>query len=149
DDLGAAVVAVLAELDDQQARPAPLLLGEGAHLGLDAREAGVAGIGRAVDAGDAARSRAVASEHLLKGIGDLADRGAPARRLDGERQQITPAAGGRLGEGIERRAPATLVARLADLPQARDLLLAHAGVVDVEQLRRLGVRGRLILVDAD
>src|SRR5262249_25360584 len=117
--------------------------------GLNAGEAGVAGIGRAVDAGDAARGGAMAGEHLLQRIRDLADRGAGARRLDGERQQVAVAARRRLGERVECRTPAAFVTCLADLLQARDLLLAHARVVDVEQLRRLGVLLGLVLVDAD
>src|SRR5262249_47807908 len=103
----------------------------------------------AVDAGDASRGGAVAGEDLLQRVRDLADGGASACRFDGERQQIPLAARGGLGERLERRAPATLVARLADLLQPRDLLLAQARVVDIEQFGRLRVLRGLIFVDAD
>ena len=57
DDLGAAVVAVLAQLHDQHARAAALVLGERVDLAPDAREALVALVGGAVHAADAADRR--------------------------------------------------------------------------------------------
>ena len=54
DDLGAAVVAVLAELDDQHARPPPLVAGKSLDLALDAAKALVALVLAAIDAGDRA-----------------------------------------------------------------------------------------------
>ena len=56
DDLGAAVVAVLAELDDQHARPPALLAGESVDLALDAAEALVALVLAAIDADHRLRS---------------------------------------------------------------------------------------------
>ena len=50
DDLGAAVVAVLAELGDQHARPPPLVAGEGLDLALHPAERLVALILAAIDA---------------------------------------------------------------------------------------------------
>ena len=50
DDLGAAVVAVLAELDDQHARPAAFLARESFDLALDPAKAFVALVLAAIDA---------------------------------------------------------------------------------------------------
>src|SRR5579875_898254 len=134
DHLGAAVMAVLAELDDEEPRPPPLLLGEGLDLLAHPAEALVALIGRAVDAGDAANGGAVAGEDALERLRDLAHRGARPRRLDGELEEIARLAGGRGGEGLEGRAAARLVAARAHLAQAMDLRLAHLGVVDGEHI---------------
>ncbi len=87
DHLGAAVVPVLAHLD-QHARPAALGLGEGLDLALDRREFRVALIGRAVDARERAHLGLVASEYLLHGVRYLPHRCAGARGLDRRRQQV-------------------------------------------------------------
>ena len=57
DDLGAAVVAVLAELDDQHARPPAFLAGERFDLALDPAKAFVALVLPAIDARDRADLR--------------------------------------------------------------------------------------------
>ena len=82
DDLGAAVVAVLAELGDHHARPAPLVLGEGGDLALELLPALGAVVGRGVDARDLLRVGAVPAPGGLERVADLADRGAQAHRLD-------------------------------------------------------------------
>src|SRR5260370_11318593 len=116
DDLGAAVVAVLAELDDEHARPPPLAPGEGLDLALDAAIALVALVESAIDAGDRADGGAVAREHRLERVGDLAHRGAGARRLHGARGGDAPAAS-RPFRGRPPRPPrAPARAPLAGLP---------------------------------
>ena len=52
DHLGAAVMAVLAQLHHQQAGPPAALLGEAGDILLDAAELGIAGGGTAINAGD-------------------------------------------------------------------------------------------------
>ena len=102
DHLGAAVVAVLAHLHHEHAGPAALGVGEGLDVGLDGREALVALVGRAVHARDATDLGPVAAEHVLHGVGDLADGGPGPGRLDGQGQQVAVAAGA-LGERGQRR----------------------------------------------
>ena len=82
DDLGAAVVAVLAELANQDARPSSLALGETRDCRLNLLEALIVGEGAAVDPGDAAGGGAVAAEFDLHRIGYLADRRPRSDRLD-------------------------------------------------------------------
>ena len=80
----------------------------------------------AVDAGDRADLGAVAAPDLLQRVGDLADGGARARRLDRQREQVALAALGRLGQRVERGARrAAASRRRADLLEPRDLRLAH------------------------
>jgi len=129
-------MSVLAELDDEHARPPALAAGEGLDLALDPAIVVVALVDRTIDAGDRVDGRAMAREDLLESVGDLADRGADACRVDGERQQIALPAPRRLGQRVERDPDALGVAGLADLRQPRDLLLAHPGVVDVENVDR-------------
>ena len=88
DDLGAAVVAVLAELDDQHARAPALLAGESVDLALDALKAFIVVVLPAIDADDRVGRGLMAAEHGFERIGDLADRGARAAGLDRQRQQI-------------------------------------------------------------
>src|SRR5260370_35200003 len=97
DDLGAAVVAVLAELDDEHARPPPLAPGEGLDLALDAAIALVALVESAIDAGDRADGGAVAREHRLERVGDLAHRGAAPGGLPRGRRGVARAAPRRFG----------------------------------------------------
>ena len=148
DHLGAAVVAVLAHLGHEQARPAALLLGEGRDLGDDRREVVVALVAGAVHAGDATDLRLVAAEHRLHGVAHLADGGPGPGGLDAEREQVAVAGGARRAarRGRRRTPPASRVG--ADLLEPGDLLLAHLGVVDVEHVDVLGIVGA-VLVDAD
>src|SRR5207244_6977356 len=74
DDLGTAVVAVLAELGDQHARTAPLGAGKGGDLALHPTEILVALILAAIDARDRADLGAMAGEYLFERVGDLAHR---------------------------------------------------------------------------
>src|SRR4029453_4657554 len=78
DHLLAAVMTVLAELGDQDARPAALTLEESLDLALHLLD-GALGLADLVhvDAGDHLRLRLEASEHLLQREADLTD-----RRLD-------------------------------------------------------------------
>ncbi len=73
DDLRPAVVAVLAHLDHQHPRAAPLGLGKGLDVALDLFEARVALVGGAIDPGERFHFRAVAAEDLFHGVTDLSD----------------------------------------------------------------------------
>src|SRR5207237_325426 len=66
DHLGAAVVAVLADLGDQDAGPPPMLDGELLHVLAEGRPFLVAGELAAVDARDGADLRPVPAPHLLE-----------------------------------------------------------------------------------
>src|SRR5262249_20602636 len=101
----------------------------------------------AVDAGDAADHRAVAREHALHRIRDLADGRPGARRLDRELEQVAVARG-TLGERVQRGLDPGLIAARAQRLEARDLLAPHLGVVDVAHVDRRLVR-RPVLVHAD
>src|ERR1700730_8044610 len=95
DDLGAAVVPILAELDHQHARPPAFLAGETLDLALDTAEAFVALIQPAIDAGDRLDRGAVAGEHRLERVGYLADRGARPGPLARPPEEVAGAAPGR------------------------------------------------------
>ncbi len=110
DDLLPAVVAVLAHLRDQDPRPAALglleLVGRGAHL-LHER---VSRCGRLVPehAADRTDHCLVPPVDLLQRVGDLADGGLGAGRVDGEGEQVAveralagPPLGG-VGQRLER-----------------------------------------------
>src|SRR3546814_6825225 len=90
----------------------------------------VTGIGRTVDAGDRADERAVSGVDLLQRVGDLADRGAAARRLDRQLQQVAGAGAGRFGQGVEGGAAGRTVTGFAEPRPAGDLRLADGRVVD-------------------
>src|SRR5690606_4917657 len=101
-------------------------------------------------AGDRADDGAVAGVDLFQRIGDLADRGAHARRLHREIEQVAAAVLGRLGELGQGRPHLRVAAAGANLLQAPYLLLAHAGVVDVENLDRVvGLAAVLVHADDD
>src|SRR3981081_1299515 len=76
DDLGAAVVAVLAKLDDQHARTPAFLAREILDLALDAAEAFVILILPAIDADHRSGGGLMTAEHGFEGVGNLADSGA-------------------------------------------------------------------------
>src|SRR4051812_2724003 len=62
----------------------------------------------------------VLAEHLAHGVRDLSDGRSGFDRLQDRRNQVVaPARGG--GDRVQRRAPARLIARRADLPHALDL----------------------------
>src|SRR5262249_25822603 len=85
DHLRAAVVPVLPDLRDEDARAAALLGGERGDLAGERLPVGVVLIRGAVDAGDRLDLGLVAAPHLLERRRDLADRRPRARRLDRER----------------------------------------------------------------
>ncbi len=89
----------------------------------------------------------MAREHLLHRVGDLADRRPGADRVDRQLEQVG-VAGRALGQPLQRLLHASVVARLAQLPEAGDLLFAHGGVVDGADLDVVVAVGP-ILVDAD
>src|SRR5262249_31374477 len=88
DDLGAAVVAVLADLGDQEARAATMLPHEALDLSAHRRPVGVVGEVPAVDARNGADGRLVPPPDLLERFRDLAHGGPGARRLHRQGEEI-------------------------------------------------------------
>src|SRR5439155_19479498 len=148
DHLGAAVVAVLADLGDQDARPPPVLDGELLDVLAEGRPFLVAGELAAVDARDGADLRPVPAPHLLERLRDLAHRGARAGRVDRQLEQVPVSRLGPSGERLERGPHPRRVPRRPDALQARDLRLAHGRVVDLPDVERR-LLGELEFVDAD
>src|SRR5207248_733201 len=148
DDLGAAVMAVLAELDDQHARAPSLLPREGFDLALDPAEALIILILPAIDADHRSGGGLMAAEHGFERVGNLADRGARPARLDRQRQQIAAAALGGRRQYVKRSFAFCGVAASADGIEAGDLRLAHGLVVDIEDFDMIRL-ARLIFVDPD
>ena len=98
DDLLPAVVAVLAHLGDQDARPAAVLGLETVDQLLDAGQASVHATDlRLVDPGDRRNLGPVAAIDLLQRIGDFADGRLGAGGLDGAFEQIAGACLGVFG----------------------------------------------------
>src|SRR3546814_456479 len=118
-----------------------LLALESLDLALDAAEALVAFVGGAVDAGHRANDRAVAGVDLLQRIRNLSHCRAHPRRLHCEVEQVAAAVLGSLRQIGQRCLDGLLVALTADLLETFHLLLAHRGVVDVEDLDRLILSG--------
>src|SRR5213592_3952746 len=139
DHLGAAVVAVLADLGDQHAGAPPVLAGEALDFRAQRLPFLVVGELAAVDAGDGADLGVIAAPDLLERARDLAHRGARAGGVDREREEVPLARLGGAGERVEGRARPGRVARLADALEPRDLGHAHGGVVDLAD-----VDGRLL-----
>jgi hypothetical protein len=89
----------------------------------------------------------MAAEDVFERQRDFADRGLGARRVDGQRQQISITLGA-FGERVEFRLNLGLVALGAQALQLVDLAGAHRRVFDLEHVDRL-LGLRLELVDAD
>ena len=137
DDLGAAVVSILAHLGDEDGRGA-------APRGLEALDAagnggefGVVAIAARIDAGDDAGDGGVAAEHVFHGLADLAQGGAGARRLDGGFEQIALVLGRIFAQGGEHGLALGLVAGGADALELGDLFGAHLGIVDLAHFDRV------------
>src|SRR5262249_39760206 len=145
--LGAAVVAVLAELRDEDAGPAALLLGELVDLLADAGELLVVVVGAAVHTGDPADHGAAPAEHLRHRVGGLADRRAGAPRLARQLEQVA-VAGCAVAQRVEGLLHALRVALRLQLREAGELLAPDLRVVDLAYLDRRLV-GEAVLVDTD
>ena len=91
----------------------------------------------------------MAGEDLFERVGDLADRGARARRLDRQRQEIALAALRRLGQRGERGLDAACVARLADPLRARAICRSRTAVLSTSRSSTDGRLGRAVFVDPD
>src|SRR5437899_2229759 len=102
DHLGAAVVAVLADLGDQDARPPPVLDGELLDVLAEGRPFLVAGELAAVDARDGADLRPVPAPHLLERLRGPGHRGARPGRVDRQLEQVPVSRLGPSGERLER-----------------------------------------------
>ena len=148
DHLLPAVVAVLADLGDQQARPAALRrlerLDRNAHPFDRAGHADLP----LVDAGDRLDLGAVTPVHLLQRRGNLADGGLGAGGVDRQRQEIAVAAVGGAGERVERLLQRRRIALGLQPLELVELHLHDGGIVDLEHVDRRFV-GRLVFVDAD
>ena len=123
DDFLAAVVTVLPDLGDEDARLAAFVLRKGARHALHALDRARAGL-LAVDARDGLHIRAVAAENLLERVRDLADRRLGARGLDRQSQQIA-ATRRAVRQRLKRLRDRRRIAFGAQPPQLLDLLLAH------------------------
>ncbi len=136
DHLLAAVVAVLADLGDQDARPAAFVLLE---FG-DALEHPLDGVRHAdlppVDARDRFDLGLVAAEDLLQRQRNFADRRLGARRVDRERQQVAVAAGGVARQRRKRVGDGLRVALALETAELVDLQLAHRAVIDFQNVDR-------------
>src|SRR5206468_12951959 len=143
-----AIVAVLSQLHHQHTRPAAFGLQERLDLGLDLLELRIVAIGCAIDPGDRAHFRLVPGIDLFQRARYLADGRARAHGRDRKLQQVAGAAGGCLGQSVERGGDLGAVAAGLDPGEARDLLLAHLAVVDVQHVD-IGLQAGLVLVDAD
>src|SRR5213592_3115267 len=137
DHLGAAVVAVLADLGDQHAGAPPVLAGEALDFRAQRLPFLVVGELAAVDAGDGADLGVIVAPDLLDRARDLAHRGTRAGGVDREREEVPLARLGGAGERVEGRARPGRVARLADALEPRDLGQAHGGDVDGRLLGQL------------
>src|SRR5581483_2363012 len=131
DHLGAAVVTVLADLPDEEPRATAVLGGELRDFGAEGGPLRVVAVLPAIDAGDGANLRVVATPDLLERAGDLADGRARPGSLHGEREEVPLPRLGRVREGVERRPDLRGVAGLSDPIEPQDLRLADGGVVDL------------------
>ena len=149
DHLLAAVVAVLADLGDQDARPAAFV---GLELGdelLHPRDGFRHGADLPlVDAGDRLDLGAVPAEHLLQRRRDFAHRRLGARGVDGEREQVAVATGGVARQRRQRLRDRLRIALALEAAKLVDLQLPHRRIVDLEQIDR-GLLPGTVLVDAD
>ena len=139
---------VLPHLRHEDARLAALVFLEGAgHVG-DAVDDGRVGPRLfAIDAANGADGRHMAVEDLLQRQRNLAHGGLGPRGLDGQRQQIALGAGA-IAQGFQRALHGGFIALGAQAAQLFDLLGAHGGIVDLQDIDGLLALG-LELVDAD
>ena len=139
DHLLAAVVAVLAHLGDQDARPAALGLARTASTSARTRSTSSASSPDlvAVHAGDRTDRRRVPAVHLLQRVGDLADRGLGAGGVDRQLQQVAlDRAAAASVERVERRRSTVGLVALGPQPLAasRSAGARTARVVDLEHV---------------
>src|SRR5580692_11470431 len=148
DDFLAAVVAVLADLGDQDARAAAFVVlelgDEFLHPFDGVRHADLL----PVDAGDGFDLRPMPAEHLFERQRYLADGGLGARRVDGERQEIAVAARGVARQRRQRFGDYLWIALALEPRELVDLQLPHGGIVDFENVDLL-LALRPVFVDAD
>ena len=140
DDLGAAVMAVLAHLGDEDARTAALLAGElvgqPANL-LDLRVLAKFGL---INAGHRTNDSFVAVKDFFKREGNLPQRGARRARRQWPAPAGCPApVSAALGQGVEGGLDFGVVAFGFEFLQALDLRFAHGGVVHFAKVELLGL----------
>ena len=83
---------------------------------------------------------AVPAEHLLHRVGNFADGGFGARRVDRQRQQIAVAFAGAAGQRRERRIDILLAALVPQPLQLVDLQPPHRGILHLQHVDRRFVR---------
>ena len=148
DHLGAAVVAVLADLGDHDARAATFAFFEGSDHLVDLLELFVFAEFLAIDAADGADGGLMATVDLFHGVGDFPKGGAGAGGLDAPFQEVALAGFGGVGDGVQRRAYLGFIPLATDLLEPLDLGAAHGVVVDVEDLQGFFL-GQAIFVAPD
>src|SRR6266436_5324121 len=149
DHLLAAVVAVLADLGDQDARPAALGILERVDQRLHFFDpVGHGGRLPLVDAGDGFDFGAVTPENFFHRIGYFPDGGFGARGIDRQRQQIAVALAGAAGQRRQRVVDVLLVALFPEAGELVDLQPPYGGVFHLQHVYRRLV-DRLEFVDAD
>ena len=148
DHLGPPIVAVLAELDHQHARPAAVIGGKVSGFGLDRGEARITVIGGAIDPGNGADLGPIAAEGAFQGLGSLAHGSTRPARLDGQGQQIALAALRGQRQRRQGRLAGGFVALCAQFLEACDLGVAHGVVIDAAQARGRVLFGR-VFIDPD
>ena len=149
-DLLAAIVTILTELCDQDARTTTKLLGK--LVGGSEREVDLALVlvARRVGAADHAVGGLVAAVDLLEREADLADGAAGAGGVDRELEQVAGSRARGVVQGLEAHGDAGSVAAGADLGETLDLVDAHGRVVDRQHLdRRLVLQAELVDADND
>ena len=148
DDLLAAVMPVLADLGDQQPGRPAIRLAErrnGVPNPLDS----VLVLGRCrVNALHRADGRCMAVPHLFQRQRDFAHRRLGARRIDSRRQKISATGPRHIGKLRQHRQGLCLIALGFEATQLVDLLGAHGGSIDFQNVD-LGIAFGLILVDTD
>ena len=90
----------------------------------------------------------VSSYYFFACVGNLAERSAQSGSLHGEVEQIALAGAHALGDSRESLFDLSLVAMALDFVEPFDLLLAHFGIVDLEDVDRILVV-ESVLVDTD
>src|SRR5690606_30504939 len=128
--LGAAVVAVLAELGDQHLRLALARGGDSAQPLDQRRVFRLVAIGRAIDLAHHLWPGLVVAEGAAQRIRNLADGGAGACRLDCCGENVALARPRDVVERRKRFGDAGRIALALDLLEPPDLRLAHGPVVD-------------------
>src|SRR5258707_2273263 len=124
-------MAILAELDDQHARPSSFVAGKGVDLALDSTKRLIALILAAIDADDRLDGGAVPTVYGLEGVRDFADRGACPACLDRQAEQVAGTGLRRVGQRCQCGFAAHRIPRRTYPVEPGDLRRPHRIVVDI------------------